>query len=194
MTVTQRRQDLTDLSNRFPAYTQSGWAPSDYGWIDWTYDPAQISAGLALSTAGLLFLLAIPIRVACTISNVGTFVTSAGATLTSGQCFAALYQNGNRLAVTASQHTAWQSTGLKTMALTVPQPVTAGIVQIGLYYNGTTAPSVAYPISGGGTDFFNLNSVQRIGYDSTHTGNTTTSPPTLGTFTPYTVPFFGFVS
>jgi len=120
----------------------AGWLPVDYGWKAWTFDIAlAITAGVA--TSGLLYLQAIKIPAATTISNVILNIVTAGSGLTSGQCFAGLYQGGTLLASSADQSAVWTSTGTKVMALSSTQNVSAGTIYVGWFSNGTTNPAMA---------------------------------------------------
>lgn len=117
--------------------------PEDYNWLAWTQDPF-FSSGTFTMTLGTIFLSKIVLRKAVTVNNILVAVTTAGATLTSGQCLAGLYDtSGNLLASTGDQSTAWTSTGTKTMALTSPYNASAGFYYIALLSNGTTAPVIA---------------------------------------------------
>lgn len=154
----------------------------DYGYKAWTFDPIIGFAGAGNDAlGGYLFLTAIPIRANTTVSNIVMQVMTAGATLTSGQCFAGLYSSaGNLLATTASQSTAWASTGFKTMALTgAPVSVSAGVVWVGLFSNGTTLPKFLAAVSTAGGIDVSPSTFKRSAYGST--GNTTVMPSTWGT-------------
>lgn len=119
---------------------QHVFAPEDYGLIAWSGDPTTMVNAATMNVAGLIYLVGIRIVHPMTVTNLHININTAGSGLTTGQCFAALYQNNSLLAATADQSTAWASTGLKTMALTSAQSVTPGMIQVGFYYNGTTGP------------------------------------------------------
>lgn len=160
-----------------------GFAPADYGFIAWSYDPATAYANNII-TAGQANLMLIPVRAATTITNVITHVAVAGATLTSGQCFAGLFNSsGTLLSATADQSTAWQSVGLKTMALTSAQSVAAGLYYVGIFGNGTTLPQFYYngAAKAGVGASTTIGSTPRMVIDTTNTGLTTAfhSPATL---------------
>ncbi len=161
----------------FPRYD---WTPPDYALLGWTFDPRLAAAATILPTAGAVRLARIKLPSAATITNIHILVTTAGATLTSGQNFAALWTDaGVRLAQTTDQTTAWQSTGYKTMALATPQAVTGGMVVVGLWSNGTTLPTLARTTA---LNAFvpNLGLASGFAYSSADTGLTTTAPATLG--------------
>src|SRR5204863_25658 len=104
------------------------------------FDPALCgNAATALTPGGTIFGTRIRIPYAITVTQIIAHVVTAGATLTSGQCFAALYQGNNLLQTTADQSGVWNSTATKAMTIT-SQALTAALADIGLCYNGTTAP------------------------------------------------------
>jgi hypothetical protein len=117
----------------------------DHGFLSWTADPGLISgAGFSLG-AGKVYLSKLKIVNRSTVvSNLHYFVTTAGTTLTAGQCFVGLYNaSGTLLAGSADQATAMASTGAKAAAIT-PQTLAVGNYYVGLLANGTgTLPSVA---------------------------------------------------
>jgi hypothetical protein len=168
-----------------PAWLNGTFIPSDYGWISWAYDPYFAYTSF-IPGAGYAYFTLLPIRKACTITNVILDVAVAGNTLTSGRCFAGLFtssgSSGTLLSATADQHTNWQSTGLKTMALTTPQAVSPGLYYVGYFWNGTTGPSLTY--DGAATANNGANSITsggRFPYDATDPGLTTAfvSPATF---------------
>lgn len=162
----------------------NGWLPNDYGWLAWNFDLVVGWPGSAL-TGGTLFLSAIKIPAATTITNVILHCSGAGSSLTSGQCFAGLFQGGNLLAATADQSTAFTSTGIKTMALTSAQSVSAGTIYVGVFANGSTLPSFLMTVFNsqlGGNAAINTGLAQgSFRFASANTGLTTAMPSTIGT-------------
>lgn len=120
------------------------FTPDDHGLLAWTFDPVLCANSAQVGNASTLYRFKIKIPVAMTISNIHILVTGAGTTMTAGQNFAALYSSAKaRLSVTDDQTTAWGSTGHKTMALTTPQAVAAGVVYGAFWMNGTSLPTLA---------------------------------------------------
>lgn len=160
-------------------YLNHGLLPADngYGWKYWAYDPLYAYTG-AIPAAGFAnFTLLDPVRVNDTITNVVMDVQTAGATLTSGQCFAALFNAaGTLLSATANQSTNWQSTGLKTMALSAAQAVTPGLYYAGFFWNGTTGPKFSTSGVQSALNGANSGTYPRFGIDVGHTGLTTAFP------------------
>lgn len=164
------------------------WGPADQGYIAWNYDAPSSTSGsnIALTTAGTLYTVAMKLPVAASITNITTWVAGAGATLTSGQCFAALYQGfaGTLLGQTADQSTAWTSVGLKTMAIAGgPVSAAAGVLVVAFWFNGTTGPG--FWRTGSTAGLMNApaasNAANRWGASTA--GVTTTAPGTLGALT-----------
>lgn len=168
----------------------SQWQPGDHGLLGWSLDPSALNNTQTL-TAGLLYLVGIQIPAAITITNVIAGFNTGGATLTSGQNFAALYQGGNLLAATADQSANWASAGTKIMALTSPQAVTAGTVYVAYYFNGTTSPAF---FRGGSGGIINVNLGAAYRYATGNSGLTTAMPATLGTLTQSTLALFAGIS
>lgn len=117
------------------------WVPTDFELTAWSYNPLGISnVRTTPMFGGALHLTGIKIPAAMTITNVIIFLVAAGVNLTAGQ--AALYQDGNLLAVTADQTVPWATTsGRQTMALSGPQSVDAGMVYVGFWSVGDTLPA-----------------------------------------------------
>lgn len=170
-----------------PAATVSTWTPADMGLLAWNYDMAATASGgsTALATAGTLYTVGIPVRTAISVTNIVTVLTVNGGTLTSGQCFAALYQGagGALIGVSADQTTAWGAgaTKLVTMALASgPFTVQPGIVQAAFWFNGTTGPTFYKTTSSSVTSNLGLAAASSR-FGTADTGKTTTAPSTLGT-------------
>lgn len=160
----------------------AGFRPEDHGLLEWTYEPATASASTTLATAGTLYLAKLRVRQLRTITNIHINVSTAGSVLTAGQCFAALFGPAKTLlAVTADQAAVWDSTGEKTMALSAPQQVAAGYCWAGLWFNGTTGPTLSRSTALNAFQAnFNL-ALADCRWTSADTGLTTTAPAEIGT-------------
>lgn len=171
------------------------WQPTDHGFVSWAFDPAQTNGSSSpLATAGTLYLVKLHVPVVQTVTNIATYVATAGSGLTNGQCYAALYQNGSLLGTTADQATAWASTGLKSMALTGgPVIVPAGDVYVAYWFNGTTGPAIYR--AGGTTTMINANlSASASRFGTANSSVTTTAPSTLGTISAYSLAIWAALS
>lgn len=116
--------------------------PVNHGFTGWTFDPVA-AVNSSLLTNGTVYLSKVHIPDDVTITKVYWWVTTIGATPTSGQNFVGLYSSaGTRLATTGVDADI-TSTGLKTTTIT-GQNLTAGsFVWVAMVFNAATAPTVA---------------------------------------------------
>lgn len=163
-----------------------GWQPGDQGLLAWNYDIGGAASGgsTALTTAGTVYVMAVPVRSQISVTNILAVLTVNGATLTAGQCFAALYAGagGTLIGQTADQASAWGAGAVKvvTMALSGgPFLVQPGIVYVAMWFNGTTGPTFFKTGSSSATANVSLAAAaSRFG--TANTSVTTTAPGTLG--------------
>lgn len=160
------------------------YLPADHGLIAWSV-PLDVASNSSLLSveggAGTLLLSRIRRIPSGLITNVHICVTNAGSGLTNG--FAALFTAaGAQVGQTANQATAWQSVGMKTMALAGgPYAFAGGDAYVGFWYTGTTAPGVCR--SGQGAIGAQATFGQSSGSFNAaiaDTGLTTTAPSSLG--------------
>lgn len=156
--------------------------PTDHALAGWTFDPADVQAGTILPTAGRLELA----RVRASgplVTNILLAVTVAGATLTAGRNLIGLFTDaGALLATSVDQATNWQSTGLRTCALTAPQAVTPGaFYRVGLFATGSTLPTLARgSVAVSGAALNPGMAAPTLRYSTADTGLTTALPASLG--------------
>lgn len=126
-----------------PPTRATGIFAEDFGLATWTSDPAAgAAATTGAITAGTVYLNAVYVRSARTVTKVYHSVSTVGNTLTSNQCYVGLYgADGTRLGVSASMDVAWVSTGLSTATFTSAIDVTPGLYWIATLANGSTAPA-----------------------------------------------------
>jgi hypothetical protein len=181
---------LLTVSGSQPAWVSPSsvtWGPADQGLIAWNYDgPAGPSSGsTALATAGTMYVMAVKLAQAASITNIVTVLIANGGTLTSGQCFAALYQGagGALLGQTADQATAWGSGATKALTMAIsggPVAAAAGTLYVAFWFNGTTGPS--FYRTNATAPIFNIGlAATAARWGAANTGITTTAPGTLGT-------------
>lgn len=160
---------------------QRDTAPADLGFIAWNYDPQPVAGtgSSPMTAAGTLEVQRLWVSKTTTITNLHVYVQTAGVTLTAGRCLAGLYNAaGNLLSATGDQSTAWTSAGLKTMALTTPQTITAGWYDVAWFYTGTTGPAM---VRGSSYAFVNgLLTGSNLRCARAASGNTTSMPAALG--------------
>lgn len=162
-----------------PSYRYT-FGPTDRGWLAWNYDiDTAGTTNTALPTGGRLELVKVRLPVAASVTNVLFYMGTAGSSLTSGQCFVALYtEAGVRVGVSADQAAAWATSGLKTAALASgPFACPAGNYYAGIFFNGTTGPS---PIRNINQAYSNSGLSSLFLHATADTGLTTTMPATLG--------------
>lgn len=127
-----------------PAASLALWVPADSGLLAAPFDPAACGSTGSAPTGGVVYVIAVPLRSATTITNIHAVIGVAGSGLTSGQCFFGLYNaSGTRLAVTADQATPWATAGNIKAALTAPYVASAGTYYVAILANGTTRPQFA---------------------------------------------------
>lgn len=179
---------IDGLCNINPAYHLGNgeFSPVDVEMTACNYDPLHISAtSTPLGVDGTLYIQRVRVDQSTTITYLNLLVITAGATLTSGQCKAALYSGaGDLLGTTSDQSTAWTTTGLKQCALTTPYEITEpGHYYVGMWANGTTRPAMGRAPVGGAEGANGFLGSTDYRWASADTGLTTTAPATLGTMT-----------
>jgi len=153
-------------------------APNDFGWKTWTCDPLVCNTTNLLAT-GSIYLMAVFVRSAMTISNVIYNVTTVGATLTSAENFIGLYNSsGTRVALTADQTTNFQTSGIHTAAFTSSYAATPGMYYIAIVSNGTTPPTLRASAGLSSTLLANAG-LSAASYRSAINGTGTTLPSSL---------------
>jgi len=179
-TATAGGSALASAANH--AHPVSDFPPSYHGYFAWTQPPKTCSAGqLVPAPAGTVHFARVHLPVAASVTNVVLFCSTVGSGLTSGQCFAGLYNSaGTLIGTTADQSTNWTSTGTKAMALTGgPFACAAGDYLVGFFYNGTTAPTFLRGLSQSAVNA-GLSAANSL-FGTAATGQTTAMPSTLGT-------------
>jgi hypothetical protein len=127
-----------------PVPQEVGWSAQDQGFVAWTFDPNVASSSGLLLVTGVIYIGAIPVRQAHTITNLWCHVTNVGSGLVASQSFMGLYSSaGTLLSATADMSGDFTSTGTKSKALTTPQAVVPGMYYVAVVSNGTTPPSLA---------------------------------------------------
>lgn len=186
-TTTAATGSASTLARSDHSHGRERWTPADHGFLTWTFDPAVVyAAGTALPTAGLMYTTRLHLPVAASVTNIVIYLTGAGVGLTAGQCFAALYRSGTLIGVSGDQSGTWNSGGTKTMALAGgPYALAAGDVIVGLWFVGTTGPSV---FRGNNTAAANIGlTATSSRFGTADAGLTTTAPNPLGALSAYNV-------
>lgn len=162
----------------------------DHGYQTWTTDPEHITSTFTLTTSGTMYVAAVKMETGV-VSNIVLDMTTAGATLTAGQNFAGIYQNGVLLGSTADVTTTFTgSTGLVTLPLVNVTTVGQGLVYVAVVANGTTKPTFA-AVAPSQSAAYNGGLVRHA---AANTGVTTALPASLGALTANTSAFWAALS
>ncbi|MGW2371651.1 glycosyl hydrolase family 28-related protein [Kitasatospora sp. NPDC001683] len=113
--------------------------PQETGLQAWVFDPANVASGKA-GTAGTLYLAALYVARAVTVTKLLWGINTAGASPTSGQNFVGLYSSAGSLLASVGVDARVTSTGMFTETINVA--VTPGQYWVAFMFNATTMPSV----------------------------------------------------
>ncbi len=115
----------------------------DFSLLAFNFEPHIAGAtSTPLAVAGTVYGSRLYLPKAALVTNIEMSIITAGVTLTSGQCFAGLFNAaGTLLSATANQSVAWTTTGPKTMALSAAQSCAVGYYDVCFFFNGTTGPA-----------------------------------------------------
>lgn len=129
--------------------------PDQQGLLGWTYDPAPIAGATAPSLGVEVMMRVTPIRSGRCGGGVIS-LSAGGTTLVSNQCFLGLRDAaGNLIAKSASQHTAWGTSGHKLALWTTGVDLVEGVhYWLCLVHNGAAAMTV---LRAGTADVVNYN-------------------------------------
>lgn len=131
------------------------FGPDDHGFLAWTNDPILAVGGSNSLSSGSVAYVLIRVAIGGYVGEINAQVTTAGASLTAGQNFWALYDlTGNKLGQTADVSSKLGSTGGKGFPLIAPtRYLEAGeLIYVGYLFNGTSAPKfagMANPVAAG---------------------------------------------
>lgn len=136
--------------------SQSG-SPLMQGLWGQTFDPAAVQTTFGPPVSGTLYLARIRSVSTQPATGIALWINNAGAGLTAGQNFVGLLDaNGNRLAVSADQSTAFATTGGLKIPFLSPVPVVVGVDYYAAFLTNfaTTAPLPLRGIGGPGVNLF----------------------------------------
>lgn len=115
--------------------------PADHGLIAWTMDP-WVATSSQISINGSLYLAAVFLRQASTISTVWWTTVVVAATPTAGQNYVGLYAANGTLLASAGIDADLTSVGVRSKAVT-PVSCPAGRYWVAFLFNAATAPTLA---------------------------------------------------
>jgi hypothetical protein len=158
---------------------EARWQPGYNKLLAASFDPG-LAVNASPTTNGVISLVKLAMPRSLSVTNILASIGTGGSTLTAGQNFAAIYDDsGNRLGVTADQATAWQSTGVKTMAISGGPVVVPGgpgrYCFVALLSNGTTPPQFHRTTNNAALN--NVGLAATDGYRSATSGTGQTSMP-----------------
>lgn len=161
--------------------TNGNWTAADQGLMGWSMDVNAATQNSAVTTAGTLNVVRVHVPTAYLVTNILLAVTSGGSALTTGNVAGLWNAAGTLIGATSDQTSSWNSSGLKTMALTGgPFTIPAGDYYIGFWVNGTGLPSMARGNNQTSAAFLNAGMGSAYRTATANTGLTTTAP-SLGT-------------
>lgn len=118
--------------------------PTDYGYLGWSFDPGATSGSTAM-TVNNLYLTRIEVHRPISVTNIVVGYTTAGSALTSGECFAGLYNSsGTLIGTTADQSAAWVATAQKMLPMALvggPYSLNPGFYWGALLAQGSGGPT-----------------------------------------------------
>lgn len=116
--------------------------PADHGFTAWSYDSSFASTGQLL-TNGTIYLSAVYLRTAATISKCWFLTSTAGVTSTAGQNWIGLVNAAGSVLSSASLDSVI-TTGstARSATLTAAQAVAAGTYWVAIVCNAATAPTL----------------------------------------------------
>lgn len=116
--------------------------PGDHGLISWSYAP-ELAVTTLTPVLGTVYLTALPVRAATTISKLWFLMGAAATTPTAGQSWAGLISPSGTLLSTASLDSVITSGNApKSATLAAAQAATAGVYWGALVFNAAAAPIV----------------------------------------------------
>jgi hypothetical protein len=113
--------------------------PSAHSYVAWTFDPANASSGKA-GTAGVIYLAALYVQKAATVTKLTWGINTAGATATAGQNFVGLYSSAGTRLASVGVDARVTTTGAFTE--TISASVTPGLYYLAFLFNASTMPQV----------------------------------------------------
>jgi hypothetical protein len=168
-----------------PGYDAYFFTPADRGYLGESNASGPLASATALPTAGRLELTRLKVPGAGNVTNIVVEVTTAGSSLTAGQCFAALYTAaGTLIAQSVDQTTNWGGTGMKNAQLNGgPYFIPGGEYYVALWFNGTTGPTLLRVAGSSGFTPNHGRSAPNLIAAWSDAGTTIAAPATLGTQT-----------
>jgi hypothetical protein len=147
--------------------------PADHDMVSWSYKP-ELAVTTLTPVLGTVYLTALPVRTATTVSKLWFLMGAAATTPTAGQSWAGLISPAGTMLSTASLDSIITSgNAAKSATLAAPQAVSPGMYWGALLFNAAAAP-VVYKTNSPFLGFANVNQSAASGrYSINGTGRTT---------------------
>ncbi|MFD8226842.1 hypothetical protein ACFV16_22020 [Streptomyces massasporeus] len=147
--------------------------PSDHGMVSWPYKPELATSTLA-PVSGTVYLTALPVRTAVTVSRLWFLLGAAAVSPVAGQNWAGLLApNGTLLSTASLDSVITGSNSPKFATLAAPQALSPGMYLGALLFNGSTNP-VVYKTASPFLSFASVNqAASAYQYATNGTGRTT---------------------
>lgn len=146
-------QSSTDLTTKAYVDAISGMPPTiptDLGMKAWTYDPALFGGGQTI-TDSTIYLCAVYVRQAMTVTSVVVEVSTAGTTMTAGANWVGLYNSAGTKLTDAAADSVYTSVGVKQVTI-ASQNLAVGLYWVAILSNGTgTDPQMPASNTNGAT-------------------------------------------
>lgn len=157
--------------------------PSHHGLVGYNYPPDDANV-TQIASGGFWYFLKVHIPLSVNITGCRLGMSPGGTTLTTGQCWAGLYDStGSRIALTADQKTNWEGAGgTRTCAFTSSVTVLGGpsvFVWVALVANGSTIPTFWCKAATGGTLVNEGLTAATARYANSAAGSKTTLPTSI---------------
>ena len=132
------------------------------GLVSQTFDRENSGGGGTILIDGSVYFGLMPFRAGQVINNLSILITTQATTMSIGKL--GLYDlSGNLLASTASQTTAWESTGVKTAALTAAYTIpSTGAYYGAVFAKASTLPTMLRNLAGSGSAGLAVGSGARV--------------------------------
>jgi hypothetical protein len=117
----------------------ANWAPIDQGFKIWSFDFPSYTLANSATVDGRIYLAGIYVPCPMSITTAHAYCGAAGTSVTSGR-FGLFSYDGVKRAETASQTTGFQSTGLKSLALSATTVLSRGYYWGAIFTNASTDP------------------------------------------------------
>ncbi|MDX2705794.1 hypothetical protein PV350_23460 [Streptomyces sp. PA03-6a] len=115
-------------------------APADLGFVSWSYDPV-LTSSTTTTVVNTIYLTAVYVRYAATVTKLWTVVNAAGTTSTAGQNNLGLYDSTGTLLASVNVDSLVTSNGPKSGTITATA-VSPGLYWVAQQYAASVQPGI----------------------------------------------------